>query len=179
MEILRLSCTYRTISAFLGNIAYGGEERRTNIGNGAGNAISNCSEAFGTPEIMATDKDSRFIWKVFQEFCTARNIILQTVIPGHHQSLGATERRHGLYREINDRVIGNWKPNSARRIEWKESAAMTMMRINSQARQFGGFKPGRRVSGRTPKMPIATEILRISRTSRIQKKHARRKLISC
>ena len=28
------------------------------------------------------------------------------------------------------------------------------MRLNSQVRQFGGFAPGRRVFGRTPKMPI-------------------------
>ena len=31
---------------------------------------------------------------------------------------------------------------------------MTTMRLNSQVRQFGGFTPGKRVSGRTPKMPI-------------------------
>ena len=33
-------------------------------------------------------------------------------------------------------------------------SAMTMMHLNQQVRQFGGFSPCRRVSGRTPKMPI-------------------------
>ena len=31
---------------------------------------------------------------------------------------------------------------------------MTKMRLNSQVRQFGGFEQGKRVLGRTPKIPI-------------------------
>ena len=38
--------------------------------------------------------------------------------------------------------------------EWGEFAATTTMRLNSQVQQFGGFAPGKRVPGRTPKMPI-------------------------
>ena len=105
---------------------------------------------------MVADKDSRFIGEVFQEFRNAHNVVLQTVIPGHHQSLGATERRRGLFRSIMDHVIGNKKPNSLSRKEGKEFAAMTTMRLNSQVRQFGGFAPGKRVFGRTPRMPIGT-----------------------
>ena len=70
-------------------------------------AISNWSALFGAPEIMAAGKDSRFIGEVFQEFCTSHSIISQAVIPGHHQSLGAAERRHGLLRTIIDHMIGN------------------------------------------------------------------------
>ena len=106
---------------------------------------------FGATEIAATDKDSRFIGKVFQEFCNARNIIPQAVIPCNHQSLGATERRHGLFRTIIDHVVGNKKPSMLRRKGWKEFAAKTTAHLNSQVRQFGGFAPGRRVSGMTPK----------------------------
>ena len=73
---------------------------------------------FGAPEIMAVGKDSRFIGNVFRDFCTARNIVLQAVIPGHHQSLGETERRHGLFRSIIAHVVGNKKPNSPSRGEW-------------------------------------------------------------
>ena len=118
------------------------------------NVISNWLAVFGEPEIMVADKDSMFIVKVFQEFCTARNIVLQAVIPRRHQSLGETERRHGLFRSIIDHVIGNKKPNSPSRKEWGEFSAMTMMRLNAQVRQFGGFAPGQRVFGRTPKIPI-------------------------
>ena len=51
-------------------------------------------------------------------------------------------------------MVGNKNPNNLSNKEWEEFAAMTTMRINSQVRQFGGFAPGKRVFGRTPKMPI-------------------------
>ena len=129
------------------------EERRTSE-MVRESAISNGSAVFGAPDIMATDKDSRFVGGVFHEFRTTRNIIPQSVIPGNHQSLGATGSRDGLFRTSMDHVIGNRKPSSLVRREWGEFAAMTTMRLNSQVRQFGGFAPGRRVFGRTPKMPI-------------------------
>ena len=103
---------------------------------------------------MVADKDSRFIGEVFQEFRTTRNIVLQTVIPGHRQSLGATARRRALFRSIIDHAVGNRKPNSLSSKEWEGFAEMATMRLNSQVRQFGGFKPGQRVFGRTPKIPI-------------------------
>ena len=52
------------------------------------------------------DGDSRFIGKLFRDFCTTRNIISQTAIPGPHRSLGDTERRRGLFRAIIDHVVG-------------------------------------------------------------------------
>ena len=118
------------------------------------NAISNWPEAFGSPGIAATDKDSRFNGEVFRELRTSRNIIPQSVIPRHHQSLGATGLRQGLFRTIIDHLVGNRKPHSLGRKEWKEFSAMAMMRLNSQVRQFGGFAPGRRVFGMAPEMPI-------------------------
>ena len=102
---------------------------------------------------MVTDEDSMFIGEVFQEFCTARNTVLQTVTPWNHQILGATELRRGLFRSIIDHVVGNKKPSSSRRKEWKEFAEMEMMHLNSQVREFGGFAQGQRVFGRTPEMP--------------------------
>ena len=59
-----------------------------------------------------------------------------------------------MFRTIIDRAIGNKKPENLSNKEWGEFAAMTTMRLNSQVRQFEGFAPGRRVFGRTPKMPI-------------------------
>ena len=118
------------------------------------NAISNWSAVFGAPEITVADIDSRFFWEVFLEFCTARDIILQVVIPGHRPSLGATELRRGLFRTIIDHSVANRKPNSLGRTGWEEFAEMTTMRFNSRVRQFGGFASGRRVFGRAPKMPI-------------------------
>ena len=116
--------------------------------------ISNWSAVFGAPEVVVAAKGSRFIGGFPQEFRTDRNIVSQTVIPGHHQSLGATERRRGHFRLIVDHMIGNKKPNSSGREEWMEFAAMATMRLNSQVRQFGGFTPWKVIFGRAPKMPI-------------------------
>ena len=99
-------------------------------------------------------KDSRFIGKIFQDFCTARNIILQKAIPGHHQSLWAAERRRMLLRAIIDHLIGGRETKKLSNKEWKEFAPMTMMRLNSQVQQYDGLTPGESVFGGTPKLPI-------------------------
>ena len=104
--------------------------------------ISNWLAVFGTPDILVVDKDKRFVGEIFQDFCTHRNITLQTVIPGHHQSLGATERRHGHFRGILDHIIGNRKSNCLSSKEWKEFSAMTALHLNSQVRQYDGFTLG-------------------------------------
>ena len=120
------------------------------------NAISGWIAFFGTPEILMVDMDSRFGGKMFQDFRTARNIILQAAIPGHHQSFGATERRHRLFRAIIDHVVGERKPKKLSNTELKEFSSMTMMHMYSQVQHYDGFTPGQRVFGRTPKLPIGT-----------------------
>ena len=77
-----------------------------------GKVIPDWLSVFGGPGIIVADKDSRFTGWIFQEFRTARNIAPQTVIPRHHQSLGASERRRGHFRMIIDHMVGNKKPNS-------------------------------------------------------------------
>ena len=59
----------------------------------------------GAPAILSDQQDSGFIGKICQDFHTEANIVLQTVIPGNHPSLGATDRRHGLFRGITVRLI--------------------------------------------------------------------------
>ena len=56
-----------------------------------------------------------FIGWVFQESCTARNVVLQTVIPGRNHSLGAKERRRGHFRMAIDHIIGNRRANCVTR----------------------------------------------------------------
>ena len=109
--------------------------------------ISNWLAVFGAPDILIVDKDERSIGNIFQDFCTSRNITLQTVIPGHHQSLGATERRHAHFRGIIDHIIGNRKSNCLSNKQWGEISAMAALRLNSQVQQYGGFTPGQRVLG--------------------------------
>ena len=109
--------------------------------------ISNWLSVLGAPDILIVDKDKRFIGEAFRGFRTLRNITLQTVIPGHHQSLGATERTHAYFRGIIDRIIGNRKSNCSTHNEWKEFPAMTAIRLNSQVQQYDGFTPGRSVLG--------------------------------
>ena len=79
--------------------------------------ISNWLAAFEKLGIVAHGEDSGFIGEAVRGFCTARKIVSQAVIPGHHQSLGATERRHGLLRSIIDHLVGGKKPNSSSRKE--------------------------------------------------------------
>ena len=128
-------------------------KRRKRFG---GKAISNRLAVFGAPDILVVGKDKRFTGEIFQDFCTARNITLQTVIPGHHQSLGATERRHAHFRGIIDHIIGNRKSNCLSHKEWGEFSDTAALHLNSEVRQYDGFTPGRRVLGRAPKWPIGT-----------------------
>ena len=107
-------------------------------------AISDYVAILGTPEIMMVGKDSGFIGEIFQDFCTSPNVISKTAIPWHHQSLGATDRRHRLFRAIIDHVVGERKPkNLNNNKECEEFSAMATMRLNSQVQQYGGFTPGR------------------------------------
>ena len=116
--------------------------------------ISDRVAIFGAPGILMIDKDPGFIGGTFQEFHSARNIISQKEIPGNHQSLGAIAGRRRLFRTIIDHVVVVSGPNNLTNKEWKEFEAMPAMRLNSQGRQYGGFTPGRKGFGRTPKLPI-------------------------
>ena len=80
-------------------------------------AISHWLAVFAAPDISAVDKDMRFIGGNSHDFCSPRNIVLQTVIPGHHQSLGATERRHANFRGIIDNIIEK-NPKDHKSIFW-------------------------------------------------------------
>ena len=80
-------------------------------------AISHWVAVFAAPDILAVDKDMRFIGGNCHDFCAPRNIDLQTVIPGHHQILVVTERRHGHFRMIIDRIVGNRQSNCLTRRE--------------------------------------------------------------
>ena len=130
--------------------------------------ISNWLAAFGEPDILVADKDKRCTGEVPQDFCTPRNITLQNVIPRHHQSIGATDRTHAHFRGIVDHVIGNSKSNFLPRKEWGEFSAMAALRLNSQALQYDGFTPGRRVSGGRQNCRLGRCVIPILRISRNQ-----------
>ena len=100
---------YDTFSRFSVSVFSGDGGRRTNIGNGRETAISNWIAVFGEPDIPTVDKYMGSIGEIFQDFCSSRNIVLQTAIPGLRQSLGSEGRRHGHVRAIADHIFGNWK----------------------------------------------------------------------
>ena len=64
--------------------------------------MSNWLAAFWTPDINVVDKYSLFIGRDFQDPRTACNIALQTVIPGHRQSMGAAAR---VDKDISERSL--------------------------------------------------------------------------
>ena len=111
------------------------------------------SGVWGAPEILVVGKDMWFIGKIFRDFCAPRNVVLQTVIPGYHQSLGAAGNRRGHFRMTIDHIIGYGR-NSPTHKEWAGFLAMTMMHLNSLLQKIGDVAPGKRVFGRDPKMPI-------------------------
>ena len=90
----------------------------------------------------------------FARFCNGRHVAVQSVIPGNRQCLGDTERRHIYFKEIIHQIKDNRKNMQIRPVDWKEYDASGMQHLNAQLQQYDGFAPGRRVFGRTPKMPI-------------------------
>ena len=64
-------------------------------------AISHWLAVFGAPGIIVVAKDMRFVGEVGQEFRTARNIALQTVIPRNPQSMGP----RGVDADISERSL--------------------------------------------------------------------------
>ena len=141
-------------------------------------AISNGLAVFGAPDISIVDRDMGFIGKIFQYFSPSRNIVLQAAIHGSRKSLGAKERRRGHSRAITDHIVGNRKTNCLARKEWEESTSMKMMHLNSNVQQLDGFAPGKRVFGRTPKIPIGASGGPHFRISRIQRSRPRPKRIT-
>ena len=107
---LHIQDTFSRFSAIIFTGAKKKEEQTSEMARGK--VIPSCLAVCGAPEIIVVGKDSEFTGEIVQDFCTCRNIVLETVIPGHHQSLGATERRRGHFRTIIDHIIGNKKENS-------------------------------------------------------------------
>ena len=105
-------------------------------------SIPNWLSVFGAPYIWIADKDMGFIGNIFQDFCSARNVALQTIIPGHRPSLGAAERRRCQFRTTIDHIVGHREENCSTHKEWKESPSMTMMHLNSQVPRLGGPQRG-------------------------------------
>ena len=81
--------------------------------------ISNCLCIFGAaPDIIIAYKDIRLIANAFRDFGTKRNITLRKVIPGHLQSLGATDRRHRDFMDVTEQLTGKKKHNNAPSNDW-------------------------------------------------------------
>ena len=83
-----------------------------------------------------------------------RNATLQTVIAARHQSLWGSERRSKYFRYIMAQIKDRREKTQNEPVDCAEYAALTMLRLNSQVRQYDCFTPARRVCGRTPEMPI-------------------------
>ena len=66
-----------------------------------------------TPDIILPDKDSTAIASKVSQFCNVRYITLQKVIPGHRQSLGATESRNMHFKGIKQKILDKRKSRKA------------------------------------------------------------------
>ena len=82
MGIVRPFCTSRILFSFFGIDFLGTKKREEQTAEMViETAISNWLAVFGAPDILVADKDKRSILDIFQDFCTSRNITIQTVIP--------------------------------------------------------------------------------------------------
>ena len=99
---------------------------------------------FGTPGVITDDKGPRFTGAIVPHFCRDRNVSLQAVIPGLHQSLGPAEERHRYLKDTTQQIIGGRKRKNVLSKDWQGYASMCTMRLNSQVQQYGGFSHGRR-----------------------------------
>ena len=57
------------------------------------------------------------------------------------------------FKDISPQIKDNRKNKQMRPVDWKEYDAFSMLRLNSEVKQYDGFTPRHRVFGRTPKMP--------------------------
>ena len=125
---------------------------------------------FGAHDIILTGKDSRFTVSEFPQFRNGQNITLRRVIPRHHQILGDTERMNRYFIHISQKILDKRQRRKIETADWQEYAAICMEHLNPKVQRYGGFTPGKRVSGRAPKLQIGRrksrilEILRIAMT---------------
>ena len=116
--------------------------------------LTNCVSFPGEPGILLTDKDSMFTCSKSSQFCNERNITLQTVIPGHQQSLGATERGRMNFKDISQQFIDKGTKRTMDNVYLQDRAAICALHFRPQVQQYGGFTPMHRVFGRAPRLPI-------------------------
>ena len=72
-----------------------------------GSEISHWLAVFGAPGIFVAGEDIVFIMGIFRDFSSPNSIVLQTVIPGHHQCPGEADVETDIFRTIVDHIIGN------------------------------------------------------------------------
>ena len=88
---LHLKDTFRDIQRLY--LLVIGRRWRNTAGKVVDVILTHWVRVFDTPDIIIADKGPRFTDAEVAQFLRGRNITLQPVIPGHHQSVGATERR--------------------------------------------------------------------------------------
>ena len=67
--------------------------------------LTQCVGFFGTSDITISDNGPGFTVAEVLTFRRCHNVTLQAIMPGHCQSLGATEWRHRYFNDITQRII--------------------------------------------------------------------------
>ena len=107
----------------------------------------------------------------FSQFCNGRNITIHAAIRGHRRSLISTEKWNMYFEDVAHRIPDKRKNKEITTVDWQEYASMCIMRLNSHVHQYDGYTLGRRVFGRSPRLPIGAvgirtlEVFRIKWTS--------------
>ena len=88
-------------------------------------------------------------------FRNEQDIALRTSIPGIHRSLVSTERRRRYFKDITLQ-INDKGDRQIRPVDRREIGALSTLRLIPQVGICADLTPRRRVSGRSPKMPIGS-----------------------
>ena len=59
------------------------------------------------------------------------------------------------FKDIMHKIVDKRTKRKIENVDWEEYADIFILHLNTQAQQYGGFTPARRVSDRTPELPIA------------------------
>jgi transposase InsO family protein len=110
---------------------------------------------FGTPDIIFAGPGARFTGEIFGSFCAERRIRNLHTPSGRHASIGSAERRNGATERIIYEFLENQTVSRKFIKDTNAVAALLNLATNAQVSNSDGLTNGRRLYGRSPRLPLA------------------------
>ena len=117
--------------------------------------VSGWISIFGIPRIIMGDMDARFTSHTFERFCAVNHISFLAAPAKKHTGIGSLERKHAVIARIPHEVMTEGKSVKRDYASLDMLASMVTMISNSQISNDDGHSAGRRMYGRSPRLPIS------------------------